>query len=325
MPRLFAGSGSPFETPLRNGVVYPFDGFEGSAELANLCYSGKMIAEMWDTFPRQLVRNINALLEAAEPNAAKAYQLYKACQREDLWTDSFEEFSKRLEAFYARPKAQRRKSDFDVFLDRPMHKTMFGDFHLNFRTARIDSRAIHSLASWASNLIRVGAKTTSLVISLDVMTKTLRAITNPPPFEKAEDIEFEDFCSAWRKTVFNLFGRAHDSELTGLLTELRRLHLQIQDAEKMAIEKSLTPTIYLTQTEIDWTLAVRKSAVDGDPAPKFPLSRGPQKQRLIELERACLLYNLVHTTRWPELQKHRERIRATILDRCDGLIREKAS
>lgn len=280
---------------------------------------------MWETFPRQLEQNINGLLDSAEPNSAKAFQLYKTCKNEDLWRDSFEEFAKRLGDFYARPRPQRRKSDFDAFLDRPMDRVVYEGFHLNFRTALVNGKSVHEIASWAHHLIRVGAKTTSAVISVDVLHRTLIRIVNPPLFEKAENIEFEDFCRAWSKTVFTLYGRRHDPELNSLLRELRWLHKQILESETATRDRELYPTIYLTQTEIDWTLAVRAAAETYAVVPKFPLSRGPQKQRLIDLERASLLYNLVQTTRLPELLRHRENIRATILAQCDGLIREKAA
>lgn len=284
-----------------------------------------MIAELWDSFPRLIEQNINALLDRAMPNPTKAFQIYKACQREDLWLQSYENFARRLEAFYAKPRMQRRKSDFDRFLERPMDKSTFEDFHLNFRTASVDSRDVHTLASWASNLMRVGTKTTSVVVSLDVVTRTLNSIIHPAAHEKAENIEFADFCDAWKKTVFNLFGRKHDSDLNSILRELHRLHQQVLESEHAAREGRVTPTIYLTQTEIDWTLAVREAALNYEPIPKFPLSRGAQKPRLIDLDRASMLYNLVLTTALPELLKHRDSIRATVLDRCDSLIREKAA
>lgn len=284
-----------------------------------------MIAELWDSFPRLLEQNIDALMDEAEPNPAKAFQLYKACQREDLWRGSFDDFSKALGVYYSKPRTQRRKSDFDAFLDRPMDRAVHETFHLNFRNATVRPGAVHGLATWAHNLIRVGYKTTSSVMSVDVLKKTLLRLTNPAPADKAEDLRFDDFCEAWKKTVFGLFGRRHDGELNGILNELRWLNTQIAETESAVTEKKFYPTIYLTQTEIDWTLAVREAAFHYLPAPKFPLSRGPRKQRLMDLERAASLYNIVQTTRLPELMKHRDRIRATILDRCDGLIREKAA
>lgn len=284
-----------------------------------------MIAELWESFPRLLEQNINGLLDEAEPNAMKAFHLYKRCQHEDLWDQSFEEFARRLESYYARPRLQRRKSDLDAFLLKPVPRHVHDEFRIDFRNGVVNSRSLSSLVSWAHNLLRVGAKTDSVVISLDVLGRTLHAVTNPGLHDKAENIEFADFCAAWKKTVFRLFGKKHDSEFNALLSELDRLHRQLKESDDKARERSVHPTIYLTQTEIDWTLAVRGAASNDEPAPKFPLSRGPQKQRLIELERAALLYNLVHSSRYPEFIRHRENIRVTILERCDGLLRDRAS
>lgn len=284
-----------------------------------------MINELWSAFPRLLVQKINALLDEAEPSPMKAFQLYKTCQYENLWQDTFEKFSKQLESFFAIPKADRRKSHLDRFLDRPLGSELYADFHLTFRSALVSNRSIIDIASWAHHLCRVGYKTNSAVISEDVFTKTLNYITHPPHFEKERDIEFEDFCAAWKKTVSNMFGKAYDPEFNKILAEVYWLNSQLQEAEKAPQENGFFPTIYLTQTEIDWTLAVRKAAFENTEIPKFPLSRGPQKERLRDLERTIHLYRIVQNSRLPEFVKHRDNIRSTILDRCDSLLREKAA
>jgi hypothetical protein len=206
-----------------------------------------------------------------------------------------------------------------------MDRVVFSDFQLNFRNALVNRSSVVDLASWAHNLIRVSKKTTSVVISSDVLTKTLNYITNPPLFEKAQDIEFEDFLSAWQKTVFYLFGKQHDSEFTHIVSELRWMNTQLKESENLPRENTFFPTIYLTQTEIDWVIAVRTAVEENLPAPKFPLSRGAEKQRLIDLERAICLYKIVQNTRLTDFIRHRENIRLTILDRCESILREKAS
>lgn len=283
-----------------------------------------MIAELWESFPRLLERNIDGLLETARPTPTKAFQLYKACQHEELWGGTFEDFRRRVEDFFARPRAQRRKSALDACLERPAPRAIFESFHLNFRSGAVSEGALRDLVTWAHHLIRVGYKTTSAVISIEVLGQTMKRLVTPGPLDKAEGLEFEDFCVAWKKTVFRLLGNRHDDELEAIVRELRWLNEQLIEAERHARERSV-PTIYLTQTEIDWTLAVRAAAEAYLPLPRFPLSRGPQKQRLVELERACSLYGIVQATRLPELLKHRENIRATILARCDGLLRDKAA
>lgn len=284
-----------------------------------------MIKELWNSFPRLMEEKINALLDEAEPSPAKAFQLYKTCQSEDLWSESFEKFNSLLRDFFALPKTQRRKSSLDQFLERPMNSSVFEDFHLNFRNAVVDRGSLLHLSSWAHNLIRVSKKTETVVISTDVLTRTLNYITAPPLFEKAEKIEFEDFLSGWQKIVFNLFGKKHDAEFTAIVSELRWMNTQLKEAEKNPRENAFYPTIYLTQTEIDWTMAVHQAVEQNTPVPKFPLSRGPQKQRLIDLERAISLYKIVQTTKLTDFIKHRENIRTTILDRCESILRERAS
>lgn len=285
-----------------------------------------MIQELWHSFPRLLEQHIHSLLDRAEPSPMKAFHLYKACQRENLWSESFEKFSSRLGDFFANPRAERRKSDLDQLLNRPASAVTFESFHLDFRSAVVDNRALLDIASWAHHLMRVSLKTECAVISSDVLTRTLQKMVQPGPTDKADGIEFDDFCSVWKKIVFKLFGRQHDTEFQRILRELDHLQRQLREEERNKAEgRAFLPTIYLTQTEIDWTLAVHQAVLENAEAPKFPLSRGPQKQRLIELKRTIDLYHIVRTSKLPEFIQHRENIRATLLDRCEGLLRDKAS
>ncbi len=160
----------------------------------------------------------------------------------------------------------------------------FREFHLNFRNSLVNNGSVQNIVSWAHNLMRVSIKTNSVVISADVINKTLDYIVHPPLHEKEENITFEDFCEAWKKTLFRLFGKRYDSEFSHVMNELRWLNTQIQEAEKNPQEGGFFPTIYLTQTEIDWVTAVRDTVRDYEqtPVPRYPLSREPQKQRLIE-------------------------------------------
>lgn len=285
-----------------------------------------MIRELWSTFPRLLVERINGLLDEAEPSLAKAFQLYKTCQSENLWNDTFEKFSLHLNQFFALNKFDRRKSVLDAVLNAPMSTATYEDFNLNFRNAVVDNQSVINLANWAHHLMRVGHKTSSVVISEDVLCKTLNYITHPPLFEKASNIEFEDFCDAWKKTVFKLFGKQYDGEFQKILKELHWLQAQLKEEERQREARpSFFPTIYLTQTEIDWTIAVKVAVETNSEIPKYPLSRGPQKPRLIDLLRTVQLYKIVQTTKLPEFLKHKDNIRATILDRCEKLLRDKAS
>ncbi len=278
-----------------------------------------MVKELWGSFPRLIERNINALIDEAFPCPVKAFHLYKECRREDLWQGNYESFSKCLEEFFAKPKSARRKSAFDQYLRKPMQPGIFSGFQLDFRTGVVSDKSIYDVASWAHHLIRVSRKTVSVVISLEVLSRTIRSIANPGPLEKAENIEFDDFCSAWKKTVFKIFGKKHDAEFSSILAELHLINIELKEVERSS-PKLVFPTIYLTQTEVDWTIAIKHAIENNRHAPKYPLSRGPQKQALVDLERAVMLYNLSFSTTMDELIKHRENIRTTIRYRCDQLV-----
>ncbi|RYZ66197.1 MAG: hypothetical protein EOP05_19485, partial [Proteobacteria bacterium] len=205
-----------------------------------------MILEMWGQFPKLLEQNINGLLDQAYPNPTKAFQLYKSCKMEELWSENFAKFSAALEDYFGKPRQLRKKSDIDRFLDRPMDSEVFKSFHLTFRTGLVAEEALQNVASWAHNLMRISLKTSTTIISLDVLTKTLQALTTPAPYEKEINFEFEDFCVSWKRTVGKLYGSQHDHELRGVLRELRELKAQIERDETKPITV-VTPTIYLTQ------------------------------------------------------------------------------
>lgn len=284
-----------------------------------------MLNETWSTFPTQLERKINDLLEEALPTPMKAFHLYKTCQRENLWNESYEKFVSSLDTFFSLPRLERRKSVLDNFLDRPLSMATYEEFHLDFHCAVVNQGSLHKVASWAHFTIRTQRKSDSVVISDDVLAKTLQNITRPPAHEKAENITFEDFCEAWKKVVFRLFGRKYDPEFDEILKELRWLRTLPENPENtLPEEPRFVPTIYLTQTEIDWTTAVQMAVLDNLAVPRYPLSKGPTKQRLIDLKRTISLYNIVRTTTSPEFLKHRDSIRATILSLCDKLLKERA-
>lgn len=282
-----------------------------------------MIKELWNTFPHNLEEKINALLDEAEPTQEKAFQLYKSCQREEAWSGSFEKFTEHLNSFFSLARTERRKSAFDVHLEKPMSAYAFESFELDFRSAEVNASSVMQITSWAHHLMRVGHKTESVVISEDVIGKTLHHIIHPSFYEKAKNIKFEDFCIAWKSIVFKLFGRKHDAEFEKILTELRWMYSQHETAVKET-HAPFVPTIYLTQTEIDWTSAVKMATENNLEIPKFPLSRGPQKQRLMDLERTVSLYKIVQKSQIAEFKKHRDSIKATILDHCTNLLRECA-
>ena len=281
---------------------------------------------LWKQFPRLLVERINGLLEEAEPGPQKTYQLYKSCQSENLWTGDFDQFAKRLSSFFSLPKVERKKSRFDQYLDRPMDQFLFQEFNLTFRHAVVPNNAIHEVASWAHNLMRISLRVQYAVISTQVLSQTIKDLTEPAPHEKDLDFDFEDFCFSLKKICFHFFGKNKDSELNHIIKELNWLNHQLKSESETALETDVRhPGIYLTQTEIDWTEQVQMAVLDNVLIPRFPLSRGLQKQKLVDLDRAATLYNLVHTTQLPELMQQKVRIRNTLLEICDWLLKEKAS
>lgn len=144
----------------------------------SLCYNKfTMSNQIWNLFPRLLEQQINGLLETAEPNPSKAFQLYKICQNEDLWKDSYQSFSVHLKKFFSLPFAARSKGVMDSCLDSPMNMYVYECFHLNFRTAQVNPNEISNIASWAHQLMRTGHKKNLPVISTDILTKTLPRLT----------------------------------------------------------------------------------------------------------------------------------------------------
>ena len=286
-----------------------------------------MMQELWKSFPREIEYRIGRLLDEAIPNSTKAFQLYKACQNEGLWSESFEKFSNCLNDFFTVRRVDRSKGQFDGYLNRPMDFIIYEDFYLNFKSADISKVAIRDLAGWAHNLMRVHLKTESEIISVEVLNKALVKVTSPISGDKVTEILFEDFCQAWNQVVKGLFGLKHDTKMQFLLRDLQRLDQQARHHSQSATD---TVKLYnlgwdFTQTEIDWTNEIAKKAFVFASLPKFPLSKGPQKLVLIELERMTTLYSIILLTDNPQLLQHKENIRATILDRCEKLLKIKSA
>ena len=280
-----------------------------------------MMNELWESFPRLLEQNVNSLLDTAEPNPVKAFQLYKTCKNDDLWRENFASFSSALREFYSKPRHARRKGHFDRLLDRPMDSHVFGHFHLNFRTAQVDDRSINDLASWAHNLIRVSKKSMSAVFSVDVMTATLKAVVTPGPLDKAENIEFDDICEKWKTVVGRTFGAEQTRELNLLVSELQQMNSEHHELEEVSGLIPF-PHLQMTPVEIDWIKLVRLAALAHAKIPKPPVSTVLRKQTLKELDRVIQLYELVLVTKIDELVKHRESTRVTLIDRCDTILGE---
>ncbi len=281
--------------------------------------------DAWKYFPQQITQKINGLLEEAEPNSAKAFQLYKMCQSEDLWKDSFRKFSDHLSEFFQLAKAERSKSQFDRYLERPMDCVAFDNFQLTFRTAAIDPQSVRDIASWAHHMLRLHFRADSSVFSLNAMQLTVYSLTHPTFEDKDQEIEFEDFCQAWEKSAGRLYGKRFDNEQLSLLTELRefekqqnQIHSQVKPNHLPL--RRLQDGIYLTQTEIDWTAAVAKAVSENQMLPRYPLTKGPQKERLIELLKCTALYEIAFGSEVPQLVAHRPRIRTTVLDHCHWLL-----
>jgi hypothetical protein len=284
-----------------------------------------MIDVLWNTFPRLLEENVNGLLDEAPPTALKAFQLFKTCQNEGLWEESLENFSRHLSHFYARPRADRRKSDFDLVLRTPMPHDVYSRFHLDFRTAAVSEHSLSHLASWAHHVIRVAKKTTAAFASLEIMTKTMKSLVQPAPHSRADRLDFEDFTHAWQKTVFKSCGSENKTEFSNLLAELHFMNAELKRNDRVLNETALRPILQLSPVEIDWIHVIQKSALLGREIPAAALHQDFSKKSLKDLERVVTLYSVSQTSRLPEIVANRDRIRETLLARCEALLNGQAA
>lgn len=280
-----------------------------------------MVQELWKSFPRLLEQNLNGLLETAEPNPALAYRLYKTCKLDGLWDQNFEVFSTRLVQFYLIPRSERRKSHFDYYLNRPLSQDQFAQFHINFRTAEIAESSIHNLATWAHHLIRRGYKRTLEVASVALLRSTFFKLTRPGPLEKAEDLTLSDFFEAWEGCVFRTHGRKFEFEFKKIRRELERMDEALKAEERLALlNGSASVSLELSQTDLDWVQRLRDSVKDrlsfeaGFFAQKF------ESEFLKDLLKAGTLYHMLAVSSRTDLISQRERVRNTILKRCDFIL-----
>lgn len=279
-----------------------------------------MLKEVWSSFPQQIVQKINGLLDQAQPNSLKAYQIFKMCQSEALWDKSYSEFSFLLETFYQVPRGERTKSQMDQFLNRPMDFSCFESVHLGFRTAEIGQSEIRDIASWAHNMLRLHYEKTSSVATVECLSKTIFELTHPGFDEKDQDIDFEDFCLAWTKTVGSLYGQQFATEHQAMLTELRQLDRALKARVAQLPRPAILDRIYLTQTEIDWVQRSLQAVTAGAGVPRYPLSKGPSKIQLIDLLKWLMLWDVAKSAQAPALQDKAEKLRRYIQGECDWLL-----
>lgn len=280
-----------------------------------------MIQDLWFSFPSTIEERIQGLLDSAEPNPTKAFHLYKTCLRSQAFEGPFEKFQSVLFHFFGVTPSQRKKSFLDRYLLRPLDAQDFSQFKLSFHSASVNALSLQELANWTYNLMRVGLKIKTVILNQDLIHRALYRLTHPAADEKGDKIRFRDFYETWGITVKNHYGEQYANEVSSVLAELQWLETQQKEVEEASnLRASGGPLLYLTQTEIYWVqdtlLAIQKDTA----LPKFPLSRGPAKTKLCELERTIKLYRIVQSTRLPELLLHKEKIRNTLVLQCHNLL-----
>ncbi len=285
-----------------------------------------MMQQMWKSFPRHFEQKVNGLLDQAEPTEAKAFQLYKVCQQQKLWSSSFEEFSTEVKIFFSKARRDRCKGEVDRFLDRPLDQLDYEDYHLTFRNAAINPNDVREIASWAHNMLRVGGRLDSVASSIQTLNEVLLAVTQPSYLEKDSDIEFSDICERWQKIISTKLGSQITTDVKILFEKLDHLDQQskhYRNNKSVAVVTSTEMTINshdFNPSEMNWILQVKNRATNFGKMPKFPVSNGSAKIQLIQLERIVTLYTIIQLTDREELMKHRESIRTTVLDRCRLLL-----
>lgn len=279
-----------------------------------------MLKETWNTFPRQIVQKINGLLEQAQPNSLKAFHIYKMCKAENLWSKSYSEFSFLLEGFYHTHPAERSKSQVDQFLDRPIDWRSYESLNLTFRTADISSTEIRDIASWAHHMLRLRYQEASPISSVETISKAVYDLTHPDITEKDDHIDFEDFCDAWKDAVDKLYGKRFENEHKLVLSELKNLNQTLDSQALNLPSRSLLDRIYLTQTEIDWVERALRALTNETAMPRYPLSRGPDKDRVINLLKWLTLWEVTKSSKSPVVQDKAEKIRSYLQLECENLL-----
>lgn len=272
-----------------------------------------MLQELLSQYPRLLEKHLQTLLELAEPNSDKIYELYKTCKVDGLTDLNQAQFKKELLNFYARPYHERRKSHFDFIMNRPLPGDIFSLFQLNFKTAEIKNEDIHRLSSWSYNLLRLSLKIDSPVLSFEMIEKTLNQLTHPEVGEKVENLTFEDFYLKWNSVVHAQYGSKYQTEIKNILSEFQKL------------DKESSSSIDVTDREIheyDWVRNIRLSAFNNKDLSDYPFASGPQTQYMKELFRTAQLYRLSFHSKSKIIELKKESIRLTLLKKCDFYLYE---
>ena len=279
-----------------------------------------MQAELWQSFPRLFEQRFLSLLDSAHPTSEKTNELYKALKLEGLLSESREHFQARLQQYYSIHRSERRKSHLDYFLNRPMPQSVFSSFELSFQTAEISEENIHHLANWSHNMIRLGYKRSSDLISTTTLKNTILHLLSQQKKNEGRTIEFSDFCHSWAVVVENSQfqnASAVRDEFLNLLNEFKR----IDQASRSGQMGEVLQLIEVREAkELAWVKAIRLQAFNEESLNAYPFQDGPFTQFMKELLRTAILYNLAIGSKKSDLLSYQQKIRTTLLHKCDLFI-----
>jgi hypothetical protein len=248
----------------------------------------------WTKINSSLQNHFSNYIHLGNPNLIKRYQLAKLiCYEKDV---SIEMAINQVASFYQIPYRDRTDSRFHQHFSIIPYPWLVEQFLLNFKTIQqnetLIQRAVADVKFYFQQLEQTPPP--ELAHESILLQSAFHALKKC--WSSESSLGLFDFLKSWKRQSFLNYGEKYEWYFEILFEEIEKTKLE--DVTLTEIKKK---TISLTQTEIDWLRSIKLELENKIHFSTFPLSTGPKKAVLIEIERITRTLNRLGSVE-PEIE-----------------------
>ncbi|MGZ3769335.1 MAG: hypothetical protein ACXVCP_08405 [Bdellovibrio sp.] len=234
-------------------------------------------------FAIELEFRLSQLLKGAGPSYLKSFQLYKRSMQEEIFFDSYEIYCERLFRFYTMPDKLRSPRTLGSILKGHITDSFYNEFILDFGNSSLDGKKILQIKEWCATRIPLMKAIPGPATHREIIYNSIESLLKYGARQRSYFLEWMEFIDIWEHECFKQYG----SRLDHHFKALKQLKIDQTWNLKSDVDKDMATkrisTHQFTQTEIDWLLSLENSLTSKTTLPAYPLSRGPSKKDLVEL------------------------------------------
>jgi hypothetical protein len=246
---------------------------------SNTRAGGSLIMDkQWTKLSRSIESHFSNYIKLGVPSSEKAYQLAKLVQFENGVAIS--KAVKLVAGYYQIPYRDRADSRFQAHFGISPYPWLIDQFVLNLKNIQTNETLIRKAATDTLFFLRGLESNPPEEINTEAVILHSFFHALKKCWSSNSSLGLSDFLSSWQWHVFRKYGEKYEWYFTKIFEDLKAIEL----------DKEIPPTeprnqYLLTQTEIDWLQTLQFELEINLPFSRFPLSTGPKKPALIELER----------------------------------------